>query len=173
MVSLQRSCQRCCPREPSRQSLRAAAAKRPRARSDSARESTVAKAVDLERGQRLTEDDQQLQTQSRKSRMFLKLKGNFGAGNETRTRDLNLGKVALYQLSYSRILRAWRPKQTRNCRAAPAGVKKNRARFGAKTLNRAIFLLPTGLNCPAVRARPRANSRSSTRASAPRQWQSG
>src|SRR5678816_883324 len=25
-----------------------------------------------------------------------------GAGNETRTRDLNLGKVALYQLSYSR-----------------------------------------------------------------------
>ena len=29
---------------------------------------------------------------------------NFGAGNESRTRDLNLGKVALYQLSYSRIL---------------------------------------------------------------------
>jgi hypothetical protein len=28
----------------------------------------------------------------------------FGAGNETRTRDLNLGKVALYQLSYSRNL---------------------------------------------------------------------
>ena len=27
----------------------------------------------------------------------------YGAGNETRTRDLNLGKVALYQLSYSRI----------------------------------------------------------------------
>ncbi|CEE42240.1 hypothetical protein XAC3562_370036 [Xanthomonas citri pv. citri] len=27
----------------------------------------------------------------------------FGAGNETRTRDLNLGKVALYQLSYSRV----------------------------------------------------------------------
>ena len=26
-----------------------------------------------------------------------------GAGNESRTRDLNLGKVALYQLSYSRI----------------------------------------------------------------------
>ena len=24
-----------------------------------------------------------------------------GAGNEVRTRDLNLGKVALYQLSYS------------------------------------------------------------------------
>ena len=28
----------------------------------------------------------------------------FGAGNEIRTRDLNLGKVALYQLSYSRKL---------------------------------------------------------------------
>ena len=27
-----------------------------------------------------------------------------GAGNEVRTRDLNLGKVALYQLSYSRLL---------------------------------------------------------------------
>src|SRR3990167_8829065 len=26
-----------------------------------------------------------------------------GAGNESRTRDLNLGKVALYQLSYSRF----------------------------------------------------------------------
>jgi hypothetical protein len=26
-----------------------------------------------------------------------------GAGNEIRTRDLNLGKVALYQLSYSRV----------------------------------------------------------------------
>ena len=28
----------------------------------------------------------------------------FGAGDESRTRDLNLGKVALYQLSYSRIV---------------------------------------------------------------------
>ncbi len=26
-----------------------------------------------------------------------------GAGDESRTRDLNLGKVALYQLSYSRV----------------------------------------------------------------------
>ena len=26
-----------------------------------------------------------------------------GAGNEARTRDLNLGKVALYQLSYVRL----------------------------------------------------------------------
>ena len=29
-------------------------------------------------------------------------KREFGAGDESRTRDLNLGKVALYQLSYSR-----------------------------------------------------------------------
>ena len=30
----------------------------------------------------------------------------FGAGNEIRTRDPNLGKVVLYQLSYSRINQA-------------------------------------------------------------------
>ena len=29
------------------------------------------------------------------------------AGNGTRTRDPNLGKVVLYQLSYSRIIAAW------------------------------------------------------------------
>jgi hypothetical protein len=29
---------------------------------------------------------------------------NDGAGEESRTLDLNLGKVALYQLSYSRIV---------------------------------------------------------------------
>jgi hypothetical protein len=34
------------------------------------------------------------------SRSFL---SGYGAGNEARTRDLNLGKVALYQLSYSRV----------------------------------------------------------------------
>ena len=28
--------------------------------------------------------------------------GRFGAGDGIRTRDINLGKVALYQLSYSR-----------------------------------------------------------------------
>ncbi len=31
----------------------------------------------------------------------------FGAGNETRTRDPDLGKVVLYQLSYSRIKGAY------------------------------------------------------------------
>ncbi len=33
-----------------------------------------------------------------------------GAGNGTRTRDIDLGKVALYQLSYSRVLA-----QGKNC----------------------------------------------------------
>ena len=32
----------------------------------------------------------------------LKFNDHYGAGNETRTRDPNLGKVVLYQLSYSR-----------------------------------------------------------------------
>jgi hypothetical protein len=31
-------------------------------------------------------------------------RSQYGAGKESRTLDLNLGKVALYQLSYSRIL---------------------------------------------------------------------
>ena len=43
-----------------------------------------------------------------------------GAGNETRTRDLNLGKVSLYQLSYSRVR-----KQRANCKNAPREVKAN------------------------------------------------
>ncbi len=34
----------------------------------------------------------------------LRVKRLFGAGNETRTRDPNLGKVVLYQLSYSRLV---------------------------------------------------------------------
>jgi hypothetical protein len=60
-------------------------------------------------------------------------KRKFGAGNEARTRDLNLGKVALYQLSYSR------PKQTRNCRAEPLRVKENSAQYDAKALNRPVI----------------------------------
>src|SRR5277367_1473380 len=70
-----------------------------------------------------------------------------GAGNEARTRDLNLGKVALYQLSYSR------PNQRRNCRAVPPGVKKNRRRNAAKALN-----------CPAIPAMRRAGTGPSTKA---------
>ena len=40
---------------------------------------------------------------------------SFGAENETRTRDPNLGKVVLYQLSYFRIsLLFWDCKGTKN-----------------------------------------------------------
>ena len=37
----------------------------------------------------------------------------FGAENETRTRDPNLGKVMLYQLSYFRIFPEWDYKGTK------------------------------------------------------------
>jgi hypothetical protein len=47
---------------------------------------------------------------------------NYGAGNETRTRDPDLGKVVLYQLSYSRIS----SKQGRNCRSKHREVKADR-----------------------------------------------
>jgi hypothetical protein len=36
------------------------------------------------------------------SRKNMELSGN-GAGDETRTRDIQLGRLALYQLSYSRV----------------------------------------------------------------------
>ncbi len=39
-----------------------------------------------------------------KGEMNIPLFGKSGAGEESRTLDLNLGKVALYQLSYSRIV---------------------------------------------------------------------
>src|SRR5271166_1505844 len=70
-----------------------------------------------------------------------------GAGNEARTRDLNLGKVALYQLSYSR------PMQRRNCRAEPSGVKENPCAVASKAPH-----------CPAIPAMRAAGRESSTRA---------
>ena len=49
--------------------------------------------------------------------MSLKFKSAFlltlGAENETRTRDPNLGKVVLYQLSYFRIFPEWDCKGTK------------------------------------------------------------
>ena len=77
------------------------------------------------------------------------LKRKFGAGNETRTRDLNLGKVALYQLSYSRL------KQTRNCRAEPPGVKKKWDQNAAKALNGPAISVCGG---PGTPPRPGAES---------------
>jgi len=47
----------------------------------------------------------------------------FGAGNETRTRDPDLGKVVLYQLSYSRIPN----RRARDSMCAPCEVKVNPA----------------------------------------------
>ena len=55
-----------------------------------------------------------------------------GAGNETRTRDPNLGKVVLYQLSYSR-------RETCYCSVRRPPVKRLRSSPGP---------------CPAVRKSP-------------------
>ena len=41
-----------------------------------------------------------------KSMTAINLRNKIGAGNRVRTGDLNLGKVALYQLSYSRMHRS-------------------------------------------------------------------
>ncbi len=45
-------------------------------------------------------------THTQKRRSVSGVLDEYGAGNETRTRDPDLGKVVLYQLSYSR---KWRP----------------------------------------------------------------
>ncbi len=42
----------------------------------------------------------------------------YGAGNEIRTRDPDLGKVVLYQLSYSRKRGAYIKCQLLNCQAS-------------------------------------------------------
>ena len=64
----------------------------------------------------------------------------FGAGEESRTLDLNLGKVALYQLSYSRVEAASIPK---NFPPPDTGLKIRGPRAGGP---------PTALNA----ARPPA-----------------
>jgi hypothetical protein len=107
-------------------------------------------------------------------------KRSFGAGKEARTPDLNLGKVALYQLSYSRA------EPRRNCRAVKPGVKKNPVRNTAKALNSAAIppyieaavlltgaarppgparpVPPKAARYPSVPAMPRASTGPSTRA---------
>gem|GEM_PF-4602553 len=71
----------------------------------------------------------------------------FGAGNETRTRDFHLGKVALYQLSYSRIIwrrepesnrcrRLCRPLHNHSAIAPSSGTRC--ASIGMKAANRAF-----------------------------------
>ena len=61
-------------------------------------------------------------TKPRRNRGFAKT----GAGNETRTRDPDLGKVVLYQLSYSRI-------GVRNNNRTDAFVKTLRLTFVPET----------------------------------------
>ena len=51
----------------------------------------------------MDEPDKLLSLPNKKASSFLNRLLEFGAGNETRTRDPNLGKVVLYQLSYSRV----------------------------------------------------------------------
>ena len=48
-------------------------------------------------------NDSHLNRRHKKSRPVASFLCRNGAGNETRTRDPNLGKVVLYQLSYSRV----------------------------------------------------------------------
>jgi hypothetical protein len=62
-----------------------------------------------------------------------KLRASFpgcGAGEESRTLDLNLGKVALYQLSYSRMSRSI----LRRCESRNYKGKKGRLEAGLQLL---------------------------------------
>ena len=67
----------------------------------------------------------------------------FGAGNETRTRDPDLGKVVLYQLSYSRF-KNWSSQYAgdsqwmQSLRRGPVerGAYSNAIAFGVKELSR-------------------------------------
>jgi hypothetical protein len=61
----------------------------------------------------------------KKGKLGASLFVEYGAGKESRTLDLNLGKVALYQLSYSRIL-------------TPSSVTQIRAVFGGGKTHRAV-----------------------------------
>ena len=55
---------------------------------------------------------------------------NRGAGDESRTRDLNLGKVTLYQLSYSRAEgKFYGPVPLRSIRRRSPGGRGARASF--------------------------------------------
>jgi hypothetical protein len=61
-----------------------------------------------------------------------------GAGNETRTRDLNLGKVALYQLSYSRMFSTTNPAS----RVSNGGLGRNRTGVRGFAIRCITTLLP-------------------------------
>ena len=54
---------------------------------------------------------------------------SFGAENEARTRDPNLGKVVLYQLSYFRMLPEWDCKGRQNILTSKLFYKKFKKKF--------------------------------------------
>src|ERR1051326_5563883 len=71
------------------------------------------------------------QSLMRKGKARLRLQPSLaysGAGNESRTRDLNLGKVALYQLSYSRAFVKGRIISPRYPPAQPRLIRARRRR---------------------------------------------
>ena len=61
---------------------------------------TRARGQDQERQSRFRLDTRNIRGSQQ---AVFKQEGEIGAGNETRTRDFHLGKVVLYQLSYSRF----------------------------------------------------------------------
>ncbi len=74
---------------------------------------------------------------SRKGSAVASLSIKLGAGDESRTRDLNLGKVALYQLSYSRT----RPRSIAKLFIADRSSEARRA-SGRSTSSRRSVLRP-------------------------------
>ena len=65
-----------------------------------------------------------------------------GAGDESRTRDLNLGKVALYQLSYSRIAKSANSTQSNNLvKAAKHLVRHFCTLLNSRTVKKTFFLI--------------------------------
>ena len=60
-----------------------------------------------------------LSPRNQPTRTSLSINEELGAGNEIRTRDPNLGKVVLYQLSYSRYADPIFQKLAIRCQAIP------------------------------------------------------
>ena len=91
-----------------------------------------------------------------------------GAGDESRTRDLNLGKVALYQLSYSRVslavyTRNRTARKRARCFVLSAWWPRRRLRRPPLCWpRRASPLLPPAAAAAPPRARPRAHDRSTS-----------
>ena len=48
-----------------------------------------------------------------------------GAGDAIRTRDIQLGRLALYQLSYTRLFRWWREMDSNHRRETPSDLQSD------------------------------------------------